>query len=305
MSVNENEENVELEVISCTGSSVVESSSEEDEELSTVDESWIGWFCNLNGNIFFCNIEKSFIEDSFNLFGLKQYLTKDFTRVLDTILDKLDESSENTDSEDLSRSAALLYGLIHARYIVTSMGMEAMFKKFLDKDFGECPRYFCKGQGVLPVGVTDEPKQGILKLYCPKCKDIYHCNPNQQHIDGAYFGTTFPHLFLMTYERLVPTSPTHRYIPKVFGFKIHNGDENAAKVAASVSNTPNQRSPHFQNPRNNSSSNSNNNDMSRNQNSSSQQQMVRRSSKLIGGLSGIEEDDEELRGQKTIPGRQW
>ena len=24
-------------------------------------------------------------------------------------------------------------------------------KKFCRKDFGECPRYFCKGQAVLPV----------------------------------------------------------------------------------------------------------------------------------------------------------
>jgi len=38
----------------------------------------------------------------------------------------LDEGSEDTDGEDFSRSAILLYGLIHARYIVTSMGMEAM-----------------------------------------------------------------------------------------------------------------------------------------------------------------------------------
>jgi hypothetical protein len=40
-------------------------------------------------------------------------------------------------------------------------------------------------------------------------------------IDGAYFGTTFPHLFLMTYEHLKPQKPSQRYVPRVFGFKLH------------------------------------------------------------------------------------
>eukprot|EP01035_Chromulina_nebulosa_P055410 gene55410-75927_t len=155
MSANENAEVVDL--VSHSGSSE-ENGSDDDDESSVADESWIAWFCSLNGNIFFCNIEKAFIEDSFNLFGLKQYLSKDFNRVMDTILDKID-NSEEIDSEDLSRSAALLYGLIHARYIITTSGMEAMSKKFSRKDFGECPRYFCKGQAVLPMGITDEPKQ--------------------------------------------------------------------------------------------------------------------------------------------------
>lgn len=42
-----------------------------------------------------------------------------------------------------------------------------------------------------------------------------------QDIDGAYFGTTFPHLFLMTYGHLKPQKPAQSYVPRVFGFKIH------------------------------------------------------------------------------------
>ncbi|WZZ02131.1 hypothetical protein YC2023_074459 [Brassica napus] len=41
------------------------------------------------------------------------------------------------------------------------------------------------------------------------------------HIDGAYFGTTFPHLFLMTYGHLKPLKATQNYVPRVFGFKLH------------------------------------------------------------------------------------
>jgi casein kinase II subunit beta len=40
-------------------------------------------------------------------------------------------------------------------------------------------------------------------------------------IDGAYFGTTFPHLFLMTYPYIKPSKPTQSYTPRIFGFKLH------------------------------------------------------------------------------------
>jgi hypothetical protein len=43
-------------------------------------------------------------------------------------------------------------------------------------------------------------------------------------IDGAFFGPTFPHLFLMTYEVLVPEVSREVYVPRVFGFKIHKGN---------------------------------------------------------------------------------
>jgi hypothetical protein len=43
-------------------------------------------------------------------------------------------------------------------------------------------------------------------------------------IDGAYFGTAFPHMFLMTFENLVPYAPTHQYVSRIFGFKLHNSN---------------------------------------------------------------------------------
>lgn len=45
-----------------------------------------------------------------------------------------------------------------------------------------------------------------MKLYCPKCEDIYSPKSNRHGtIDGAYFGTTFPHLLLMVHPQLIPT----------------------------------------------------------------------------------------------------
>jgi len=59
------------------------------ETSSLIEESWIPWFCNLNGNQFFCEIDKSYVDDAFNLFGLKQYFPKDYNRAVDVILDRL------------------------------------------------------------------------------------------------------------------------------------------------------------------------------------------------------------------------
>ena len=59
------------------------------ETSSFIDECWASWFCNLSGNHFFCEIDKAYMEDSFNLFGLKQHVLKDYSKALDTILDRL------------------------------------------------------------------------------------------------------------------------------------------------------------------------------------------------------------------------
>jgi casein kinase II subunit beta len=75
-----------------------------------------------------------------------------------------------------------------------------MHRKYLQKGFGECPRMLCRGQPVLPMGFTDDPKHGTVKLFCLKCQDVYNCGPGHRHIDGAFFGPTFPNLFYMTYE---------------------------------------------------------------------------------------------------------
>ncbi|CAN4096728.1 unnamed protein product [Withania somnifera] len=125
-------------------------------------------------------------------------------------------------NELVESAAEMLYGLIHVRYILTTKGIAAMLEKYKNYDFGRCPRVYCSGQPCLPVGQSDIPRASTVKIYCPKCEDIYYPRSKYQgNIDGAYFGTTFPHLFLMTYGHLKPQKPTQNFIPRVFGFKIH------------------------------------------------------------------------------------
>ncbi|KAL8739069.1 MAG: hypothetical protein Q9181_000251 [Wetmoreana brouardii] len=100
----------------------------------------------------------------------------------------------------IESSAELLYGLIHQRYITSRPGMQQMADKYGLQQFGACPRVFCNGARVVPVGCSDIPGQETVKLFCPSCLDIY-TPPNSrfQSVDGAFFGTTFGYLFFMSF----------------------------------------------------------------------------------------------------------
>ncbi|XP_049933426.1 putative casein kinase II subunit beta-4 isoform X3 [Nymphaea colorata] len=205
--------------------------SETDSEESDVsgsdadDTSWISWFCSLRGNELFCEVDDEYIQDDFNLCGLSGQVPY-YDYALDLILDV--ESSHAGDifteeqNELVESAAEMLYGLIHVRYILTSKGMSAMLDKYKTHEFGRCPRVYCYGQPCLPVGESDIPRSSTVKIYCPTCEDIYSPRSKyQSNIDGAYFGTTFPHLFLMTHGNLKPPKPSRNYVPRIFGFKIH------------------------------------------------------------------------------------
>ena len=108
------------------------------------------------------------------------------------------------------------------RYIVTARGLNAMLEKFKNCNFGRCPRVFCEGQPCLAVGTSDIPGHSTVKIFCPKCEDIYYPRSEYQcSIDGAYFGTSFPHLLMMTYPQFRPIQSSETYVPRVFGFKLH------------------------------------------------------------------------------------
>jgi casein kinase II subunit beta len=188
------------------------------------DTSWISWFCNLRGNEFFCEVDEDYIQDDFNLCGLTSQVPY-YDYALDLILDVEPSHGDifTEEQNELIESAAeMLYGLIHVRYILTTKGLAAMLEKYKSYDFGRCPRVYCCGQPCLPVGQSDIPRSSTVKIYCPRCEDIYYPRSKYQgNIDGSYFGTTFPHLFLMSYGHLKPQKLTQSYVPRVFGFKLH------------------------------------------------------------------------------------
>jgi Casein kinase II regulatory subunit len=111
---------------------------------------WISWFCSLPGHEYFCEVTEEFIEDDFNLTGLNAmvpFWKEAMEMVLDVepgvdafpILNKQCHTYSLTEDEDTSKipdvsivesSAEMLYGLVHQRYILTRVGLQAMVRWF-------------------------------------------------------------------------------------------------------------------------------------------------------------------------------
>eukprot|EP00750_Incisomonas_marina_P001542 INCI11315.1.p1 GENE.INCI11315.1~~INCI11315.1.p1 ORF type:complete len:206 (-),score=23.31 INCI11315.1:332-949(-) len=187
---------------------------------------WITWFCELRGNEFFCEVPIDYIEDNFNLYGLNA-MVPHYDFALDTILDYEIDFDKIRPTEDAVEAAAeSLYGLIHARYIITARGMRDMTRKYNKAMFGRCHRVSCQGQRVLPVGQSDMPRLTTVNVFCPRCKEIYFPKSRRQgNIDGAFFGTTFAHLFLLTYPEPNKKPVLSAYEPRIFGFRINRNSE--------------------------------------------------------------------------------
>ncbi|KAK6368657.1 casein kinase 2 regulatory subunit [Lithohypha guttulata] len=184
---------------------------------------WRDWFISSRGNEYFCEIDEEYLTDRFNLTGLQTEVHY-YQHALDLITDVFDLDCEDDMRETIEKSARHLYGLVHARYIVTTRGLVKMVEKFKKSDFGKCPRVHCDSQPLLPMGLSDVPYQKSVKLYCGRCEDIYNPKSSRHaQIDGAYFGTSFHNILFQVYPALIPQKSRRRYEPRVFGFRVHAG----------------------------------------------------------------------------------
>lgn len=238
-----------------------EISSDSDEDYSEITGSeldeeitWIEWFCHLKGNEFFVEVDEDYIQDDFNLTGLAAQVPY-YEHALNMILDFDDQDDGLTEDQQplVETAAQMLYGLIHARFILTSRGMAAMLDKYNSSVYGTCPLMQCEGlnQSVLPIGMSDLLRQSAAKVYCPHCREIYFPRSSRlECLDGAYFGTSFAHLFFLTYQHLVPPSKPLPYEPRIYGFRIHKNFKEsqrrqraANQKAASTASTHTLRAP--------------------------------------------------------------
>ncbi|CAG9328714.1 unnamed protein product [Blepharisma stoltei] len=196
--------------------------AEYEEELST--DGWIQWFCSLEGHEFFVEVDEEFIKESFNLYGLVPKVPH-YREALEMIL-----SFGTPDEDDLQDDKFLelygeatdLYGMIHARYILSPRGLALMREKYLSGKFGTCPRVMCERQNVIPVGISDVLKTSRVKIFCPRCQEAYIPKHKYSDVDGAYFGASFPHILLQSYSDFCIPPLAAEYTPKIYGFKLYN-----------------------------------------------------------------------------------
>ena len=187
-------------------------------------DDWVHRFCTELGNDFFCEVDKDFIKDLSNLIGLEEEILY-FEQALDMILDKhsgTETISRTVNEKSLNKIAEKLYSLIHARFILSDRGCKKMLYKYLQGDFGHCPRVLCNNCNVLPVGMSDKLGEETVKVYCPRCNEVYFPRLLKHgYVDGAGFGRSFPHMFFMVFPEYRPQKSAEKYMPRLHGFKIH------------------------------------------------------------------------------------
>lgn len=188
-------------------------------------DTWISQFCSMFGHDYFVEVTPEFIEDDFNLTGLSSVVPY-YKQALDVILDLEPETAvQPTDIPLVEHAAELLYGLIHARFILTKQGLHAMAEKYEENCFGACPRYYCDGMHLIPIGRFDSPGIETVRLYCPNCNDIYLPSSSRYlNIDGAFFGTSFVGLFMKMFpeiDRQTKQRTKDQFQLKLFGFRLN------------------------------------------------------------------------------------
>lgn len=132
-------------------------------------------------------VSAAFLENPFEHFGISKVVPL-FDDAIRCIRD-----DAVVDSPRLEEACVITYAYLHARFIMQPVGMKIMRRKYESGVFGTCPRFMCEGQNLLPVGVSSSVGVDRVKLFCPRCLDIYE---SDSQLDGANFGPSFPHYFV-------------------------------------------------------------------------------------------------------------
>jgi hypothetical protein len=119
------------------------------------------------GNELLCEVNQDFIRDEFNLYGLSLQVPF-YARAISIIIGEDSESAAPAasaaaapDQDDAAQSSAeILYGSIHARFIMTSIGLTKMAAKYRRIDFGRCARVRARGSRSCLQGRATSRRKG-------------------------------------------------------------------------------------------------------------------------------------------------
>lgn len=96
--------------------------SDDNEEYSVEDDTWIEWFCKMEGNHFFVEISQEFLLNKANMLGLEKEFPN-YNDYLDIILSREAPSAEaNEEYMEKMGKIKELYGILHKRFLYTPMG---------------------------------------------------------------------------------------------------------------------------------------------------------------------------------------
>lgn len=208
------------------------------------EESAIEWLLKQPGNELLVRVDEDYIEDSFNLYGLNKLIPnfRDTLRLLLTIAEDAEICLEDDWIGPGYQSLLDLYGLIHARYILTTPGMNKMRRKLQNDTYGFSSLH--PEEKVIPIGLSDCLRQGPPFGYNITRGEVEPISSWGDRLDGAYFGTTSVHLLLMLNpalhgpqgwplkgqvlprpnQTLQGEAPSIEYQPRIFGFKVRRAD---------------------------------------------------------------------------------
>jgi casein kinase II subunit beta len=91
-------------------------------------------FISSRGNEYFCEIDEDYLTDRFNLTGLNTEVQY-YQYALDLVTDVFDLDCDDEMRETIEKSARHLYGLVHARYIVTTRGLAKMVRLCVERNW--------------------------------------------------------------------------------------------------------------------------------------------------------------------------
>jgi len=188
----------------------------------SVEQSWIDWLIEQPLGQYFVPIDREFLENMFSYYGLRQKVPN-FKQALEIIKGPYlrDDIRPKEWPSNIDEYGLCLYGLLHARFLLTESGLQKMRQKYCEADFHVCPRTLCRKTKCLPYGPSDDVGQSSLRIFCPKCRDIYAFPEKNPYVmDGAFFGPSWVHVFVQKFPEIFPQFPTASYTPLIFGFKI-------------------------------------------------------------------------------------
>ena len=177
-----------------------------------MSETWVTWMLAQPPSAIFVEVDHNFlVSESMN--PDIQKAVNNFEKARTVLLGKRTEKID-----PVERDALDIYGLVHARYLLTEAGMQKMIKKRNQGKFPKCPRLLCKKCTCVPVGID---KDTTVKMFCPNCTDVYDCKDYE--LEGRYFGKEWVHMLMKKHPEIVENERAEMYEPRVYGYRVYLG----------------------------------------------------------------------------------